>query len=58
MYHADSADQFPGAVALAIQALKRDRLDRMPRYLLGGALTGLMFMVSKAIEYFQSSPKA
>ncbi len=40
------------AVALAIQALKRDLLKRVPRYLLAGALTGLMFMVSKSIEYF------
>ena len=41
------------SVALAMQALKRDLVDRVPRYLLGGALTGLMFMVSKSIEYFQ-----
>jgi nitric oxide reductase NorE protein len=41
------------SVALAIQALKRDLIDRVPRYLLGGALTGLLFMVSKSIEYFQ-----
>jgi nitric oxide reductase NorE protein len=41
------------SVALAIQALKRDLVDRVPRYLLGGALTGLLFMVSKSIEYFQ-----
>jgi nitric oxide reductase NorE protein len=41
------------SVALAVQALKRDQLDRVPRYLLGGALTGLMFMVSKSIEYFE-----
>ena len=40
-------------VALAIQALKRDLIDRVPRYLLGGVLTGLMFVVSKSIEYFQ-----
>jgi nitric oxide reductase NorE protein len=40
-------------VALAIQALKRGLVDLVPRYLLGGALTGLMFMVSKSIEYFQ-----
>jgi nitric oxide reductase NorE protein len=40
------------SVALAIQALKRDLVDRVPRYLLGGALTGLMFVVSKSIEYF------
>jgi nitric oxide reductase NorE protein len=25
----------------------------VPRYLLGGVLTGLMFVVSKSIEYFQ-----
>lgn len=41
------------SVALAIQALKRGLVDRMPRYLLGGALTGLLFMMSKSIEYFQ-----
>jgi nitric oxide reductase NorE protein len=41
------------AVALAIQAIKRDLVDRVPRYLLGGVLTGLMFVVSKSIEYFQ-----
>jgi nitric oxide reductase NorE protein len=41
------------AVALAIQALKRDLIDLVPRYLLGGVLTGLMFVVSKSIEYFE-----
>jgi nitric oxide reductase NorE protein len=41
------------SVALAIQSLKRGLVDRMPRYLLGGALTGLLFMMSKSIEYFQ-----
>ena len=41
------------SVALGIQALKRDFVDRAPRYLLGGVLTGLMFMVSKSIEYFE-----
>jgi nitric oxide reductase NorE protein len=41
------------SVALAIQALKRDLIERVPRYLLGGVLTGLMFVVSKSIEYFQ-----
>jgi nitric oxide reductase NorE protein len=41
------------SVALAIQALKRDLIDQVPRYLLGGVLTGLMFVVSKSIEYFQ-----
>jgi nitric oxide reductase NorE protein len=41
------------SVARAIQALKRDLVDRVPRYLLGGALTGLMFMVSKSVEYFE-----
>ena len=41
------------SVALAIQALKRDLIDRVPRYLFGGVLTGLMFVVSKSIEYFQ-----
>jgi nitric oxide reductase NorE protein len=41
------------SVALGIQALKRDLIDRLPRYLLGGVLTGLMFVTSKSIEYFQ-----
>jgi nitric oxide reductase NorE protein len=41
------------AVALAVQALKRDLVDRVPRYLLGAALTGVLFMVSKSIEYFE-----
>jgi nitric oxide reductase NorE protein len=41
------------SVALAIQALKRDLVDRVPRYLLGGVLTGLMFVMSKSIEYSQ-----
>ena len=41
------------SVALAVQAMKRDLVDREPRLLLGGALTGLMFMASKSIEYFQ-----
>jgi nitric oxide reductase NorE protein len=41
------------SVALAIQALKRDLTERVPRYLLGGVLTGLMFVVSKSIEYFE-----
>jgi nitric oxide reductase NorE protein len=40
------------AVALAIQALKRGRVDAMPRYLLYGVLTGVMFLVSKGFEYF------
>lgn len=40
-------------VALAIQALKRDLVDRVPRYLLGGVVTGLMFVVSKSVEYSQ-----
>jgi nitric oxide reductase NorE protein len=41
------------SVALAVQALKRGLVDAVPRYLLGGVLTGLMFMVSKGFEYFQ-----
>jgi nitric oxide reductase NorE protein len=41
------------SVALAVQAMKRDQIDREPRLLLGGAVTGLMFMVSKSTEYFQ-----
>lgn len=38
-------------VALAIQALRRDQTDKMARYLLGGALTGVLFLVSKVLEY-------
>lgn len=41
------------SVALAIQAINRDLVDRAPRYLLGGVLTGLMFVGSKSFEYFQ-----
>lgn len=41
------------AVALAIQAINRDSVDRAPQYLLGGVLTGLMFVGSKSFEYFQ-----
>jgi nitric oxide reductase NorE protein len=41
------------SVALAVQAMKRDLVDREPRLLLGGAVTGLMFVVSKSIEYFE-----
>ena len=41
------------SVALAAQALKRDLVDRVPRYLLGAAVTGLLFMVSKSVEYFE-----
>jgi nitric oxide reductase NorE protein len=40
------------SIALAVQALKRDRVDLTQRYLLGGVLTGLMFVASKAFEYF------
>ncbi|BBZ74852.1 cytochrome c oxidase subunit III [Mycolicibacterium anyangense] len=39
-------------VAIAIQALKRDLPGAASRYLLGAVLTGLMFVVSKGIEYF------
>jgi len=41
------------SVALAVQAMKRDQIDREPRLLLGGAVTGLMFVASKSIEYFE-----
>jgi len=41
------------SVALAVQAMKRDEIDREPRLLFGGALTGLMFVVSKSFEYSQ-----
>lgn len=40
------------SVALAVQAMKRDLVHLEPRYLLGGAITGLMFVVSKSVEYF------
>jgi nitric oxide reductase NorE protein len=40
------------SIALAVQALKRGLIDRVPRYVLGGVLTGLMFMASKGFEYF------
>jgi nitric oxide reductase NorE protein len=39
------------SVALAIQALKRDDNQQVPRYLLGGVITGLMFVASKSTEY-------
>lgn len=39
-------------VALAIQALKRDQADRVAPMLACGVVTGLLFMVSKSIEYF------
>ncbi|HEY2220603.1 cytochrome c oxidase subunit 3 [Actinomycetospora sp.] len=38
-------------VALAMRALARDELDRVPRFLLGGVLTGLLFVGSKSVEY-------
>lgn len=38
-------------VALAIQALKRDRAERVPRLLLAGVSTGLLFVASKSVEY-------
>ena len=41
------------SVDCAVQAMKRDLVHLEPRYLLGGALTGLMFVVSKSIEYFE-----
>ena len=41
------------SVALAVQAMKRDQIDLEPRLLLGGAITGLMFVASKSIEYFK-----
>ena len=40
------------SVAIAVQALKRDLTATASRYFLGAALTGLMFMGSKGIEYF------
>lgn len=40
-------------VAMAIQALKCDRREEASHYLLAGALTGMLFVVSKSVEYFQ-----
>lgn len=40
-------------VALAIQALKSDRLNAVPGYLFGAVSTGLLFVASKSFEYFQ-----
>src|SRR6201998_2273784 len=42
------------SVALAVQAMKRDLVHLEPRYLLGGGLTGLMFVGSKSIESFEN----
>lgn len=41
------------AVALAVQAIKRDLIAHASRYLLVGVLTGVMFVISKSIEYTQ-----
>jgi nitric oxide reductase NorE protein len=41
------------SVALAIQALKRGLLDRVPWFLLGGVFTGVLFVGSKSFEYFE-----
>lgn len=38
-------------VALAVQAVKSDELDRAPWFLFGGLFTGLMFVISKSVEY-------
>jgi nitric oxide reductase NorE protein len=38
-------------VALGVQTAKRGELERVPRFLLGGVLTGCAFMVSKSTEY-------
>lgn len=40
-------------VALGIRALAHDDLDRAPRFVLGGVLTGGLFVVSKIVEYTQ-----
>jgi nitric oxide reductase NorE protein len=40
-------------VALAVREAGRGAAHRVPRFLLGGALTGLMFVVSKSVEYGQ-----
>jgi nitric oxide reductase NorE protein len=41
------------SVALAVQAIKQDLPEREPAFILGGALTGLIFVASKSFEYFQ-----
>jgi nitric oxide reductase NorE protein len=38
-------------VALGVQAAKRGEITRVPRFLLGGVLTGCAFAVSKSMEY-------
>jgi nitric oxide reductase NorE protein len=38
-------------VALAVDAAKRDDPARVTRFLFGGFITGIAFMVSKSIEY-------
>lgn len=38
-------------VALGVQAARRGDLARAPRLVLGGVLTGLLFVVSKSTEY-------
>ena len=38
-------------VALGVQAANRGELDRVPRFLLGGVLTGCAFVISKSTEY-------
>jgi len=40
-------------VALAVREVARGEAHRVPRFLLGGALTGLAFVVSKSVEYGQ-----
>lgn len=41
------------SVALAIQALRRDLIHQASWCLLGGVITGLMFVVSKSSEYLE-----
>jgi nitric oxide reductase NorE protein len=38
-------------VALAVAAARSDKFAAVSRYLLGGLITGIAFMVSKSIEY-------
>jgi nitric oxide reductase NorE protein len=38
-------------VAVAVQAVARDDLDRVPWFLLGGLSAGLLFVASKSVEY-------
>lgn len=41
------------SVALAVQAIKRNEIRREPGLLFGGAVAGLLFVVSKSFEYVE-----